>query len=62
MQEGKTPQKKVVKIHLRVKERKRLSKGRQRKMRLTKKERKLHANIVLERVMMKLIVGSFIPK
>ena len=38
-------------------------KGKEKKMRLSKKkERKLHAKIVLERVTMKLIVGSFILK
>jgi len=60
--EGKTIQKKVGKIHLRVKERKFFSKERHRKMHLSKKERKLHAKIVPKRVTVKLTVGSFIPK
>ena len=59
--EGKTLQKKVVKIHLRVKRNKRVS--RKRKMHpLKKKERKKYVNVVPERITMKLIVGSFIPK
>ena len=58
---GENTPEEVVKSCLRLKRKKRVS--RERKMHpLKRKKKKQYENIVLERVTMKLIVGSFIPK